>query len=149
MNRQQVNTLLEILADLRIGDNTVEQPLDTAMKDFYASLIANSEGKPLYTIQNEFDKKLDLLRWKLGQAFRNSHKKELAKVNKKLTAPPPTNEKEYTIAEVAGKLKMTTQNLNNHLKNNPEIKVKILSPRKRYLTDSEFKKLKQKLRISV
>ena len=101
MNRQQVNTLLEILAGLQIGDNTVEQPLDTAMKNFYAALIADSEGKPLNTIQREFDKKVDLLRWKLGQAFRNSHKKQLAKVNKKLTAPAPTNEKEYLIAEVA------------------------------------------------
>jgi hypothetical protein len=148
MNRQQVNTLLEILAGLEIGDNTVEHPLNTAMKEFYAALINNREGKSLPTVQREFDKKVDLLSWKLGQAFRNAHKKELAKITEKQTAPPLKNEKEYSIAKAAKDLKMTPQNLNKHLEKHSEIKVITISPRKRYITETELNKLKQKLRIT-
>jgi predicted DNA-binding protein YlxM (UPF0122 family) len=145
MNRQQVNTLLEILAGLQIGDNTVEQPLRISMKEFYATLLANREGKHVNTIQQEFDKKVDLLRWKLGQAFRYSHQKELAKTNEKQTKSSLTIEKDYSIAEVAKMFKMTPQNLNKHLEKHSEIKVKTLSPRKRFIVESELKKVMQVL----
>ena len=148
MNRQQVNTLLEILAGLEVGDNTVEQPLNTAMKEFYAALMTNRESTPLPTVLKEFDKKVDLLSWKLGQAFRNAHKKELAKKTEKQTASPFKNEKEYIMKTAAKILKMTPQNLGKHLDKHPEIKVNKVSPRKNYLTETELNKLKMILGIN-
>ncbi len=148
MNRHQVNTLLEILAGLHIGDNTVEQPLDTAMKEFYSALIANSGGKPLGNVKQEFEKKVDLLRWKLCQAFQHSHKKQLALVKEKIEARPLKKEAEFTIKAAAAKLGMTPQNLNKHLENHPEVKVRTESPRKRYISESELTKLKNILGIT-
>lgn len=149
MNRQQVNTLLEIIAGLEIGDNTVEQPLQTAMNEYYATLLKTREGKKISAIKQEFDKKVDLLRWKLGSSFRVLHSKEMAKMNNRFNDAVPKNEKEYSIAEVAEKLKMTPQNINKHLEKHTEIKVKTVSPRKRYLTETELNKLKKILGIST
>lgn len=149
MNRQQINTLLEILSGLEIGDNNVEQPLQTAMNNYYAILLNNREGKTISSIQQEFTKKVDLLRWKLESAFRVLHSKEMAKMNRQNKVVSPINEKEYIIKDAAKKLKMTPQNLNEHLEKHKDIKVKTVSPRKRYLTETELNKLKQKLGISI
>jgi hypothetical protein len=148
MNRQQVNTLLEILAGLQIGDNTVEPTLQTAMNDFYKTLIANRNGKQLLSVKDEIENKVELLRWKVLQALRNKHKKEMVIIQKKRNAPPPKNEKEYTIAKVAEILDMTPQNLNKHLERHPEVNVKTLSPRKRYITETELNKLKRILKVN-
>jgi hypothetical protein len=149
MNRQQVNTLLEILAGLEIGDNTVEQPLQTAMNEYYATLLKTREGKKISTIKQEFDKKVDLLRWKLGSSFRVLHSKEMAKMNNRFNDAVPKNEKEYIINEAAKMLKMTSTNLNTHLRNHPEIKVKRVSPRKNYISETELNKLKKILGITA
>jgi hypothetical protein len=148
MNRHQVNTLFEILAGLQIGDNKVEPTLQTAMNEFYETLIANREGNKRLSVVYEIEKKVELLSWKALQALRNKHKKEMTKIEKNRNAPPPSNEKEYTIAKVAKELKMTPQNLNKHLEKHPEVKVKTLSPRKRYITETELNRLKKILGIN-
>ena len=149
MNRQQANTLLDILAAMQIGDNTVEQTLQTAMKDFHQGVLANRGDKTLAKLRNEFDKKVDLLRWKLVSAYRECHKKEVEDITVRHQANAQKKEIEFSIADVAEKLKMTSQNLNQHLRNNKDVIVRTESPRKRYITESELNKLKQRLGITV
>ena len=148
MTRQQAETLLDILAAMQIGDKTVEQTLQTAMKDFHQIVLANRGDKTLAEMRNEFDKKVDLLRWKLGSAYRECHKKEVEDRTVRHQANAQKIETEFSIADVAEKLKMTSQNLNQHLRNNKDVIVRTESPRKRFITESELNKLKQKLGIN-
>ena len=148
MTRQQANTLLDILAAMQIGDSTVEQTLQTAMKDFHQMVLANREDKTLAKVRSEFDKKVDLLRWKLVSPFRECHKKEVEDITVRHKASALKTEKEFSIADVAQMLKMTSQNLNQHLRNNKDIMVRTETPRKRYITESELNRLKQKLGIT-
>jgi hypothetical protein len=149
MNRQQISTLLEILSGLEIGDNTVEQPLQTAMNNYYDTLLKNREGKTISAIEQDFTKKVDLLRWKLSSAFRVLHSKEMAKMNNRNHSIKPQNEKEYIMKTAAKMLKMTPQNLGKHLDKHPEIKVNSVSPRKNYLSETELNKLKKILGITA
>jgi hypothetical protein len=148
MDRQQANNLLEIFAQLEIDDNTVDKALSSAMKTFYNSLLKANEGKPLPKIRFEFDKKAELLQWKLKSAFRQFHNEHIHTIEAERIVKSNPNEKEYTTVEVAKLLNMTIQNLNDKLKKPNTIKLRVESPRKRYLSESEVAKLKKLLGIT-
>ncbi len=148
MDRQQANNLLEIFAQLEIDDNTVDKALASAMKTFYNSVLKANEGKPLPKIRFEFDKKAELLQWKLKSAFRQYHNEHIHSIEAERIVKVNPNEKEFTIVEVAKQLKMTVQNLNKHLRDQKTIKVRVESPRKRYLSESEVAKFKKLLGIT-
>jgi hypothetical protein len=149
MDRQQSNNLLEIVAQLEIGDNTVDRALATAMRTFYSSLLNANDGKSLPFIRDEFDKKAELLQWKLKSAFRKCHNEHIQKKEAERIVRVNPNEKEYTTVEVAEMLKMTVQNLNKHLAKQKAVKVRVESPRKRYISESELEKLKKLLGITT
>jgi hypothetical protein len=107
-----------------------------------------NEGKPLPKIRFEFDKKAELLQWKLKSAFRQFHNEHIHTIEAERIVKSNPNEKEYTTVEVAKLLNMTIQNLNDKLKKPNTIKLRVESPRKRYLSESEVAKLKKLLGIT-
>ena len=149
MTRAQANVLIEILSDLTIGDNTIDQPLQTVMDAYYRELIKDKGNKKTSQVKWEADKRIDLLHWKIEGAFRKIHLAEAKRIGKAIEAKQPVNEREYLISEVAKKhLNMSQQNLNQHLRNHPDVKVRTVTPRKRYLSETELTKLKQILGIT-
>ena len=149
MNREQSNNLLEVFSQVELEDNTVDKALASAMKAFYISLLKANDGKPLPIIRDEFDKKAELLQWKLKSAYRISHNEHIQKKEAERIVRVNPNEKEFTTLEVAEQLKMTVQNLNKHLAKQKAVKVRVESPRKRYISESELEKLKKLLGITT
>ena len=148
MTRTQANVLIEILSELTIGDNTIDPPLQTVMDAYCKELIKNRGSKPTNTIKGEVDDRIDLLHWKIGGAFRKIHSAEVKRLGQTSESKQPINEKEYLIPVAAGKLNMSPQNLNKHLKNYKDVKVRTETPRKRYLSETQLTKLKQILGIT-
>jgi hypothetical protein len=148
MNRAQASTLTEILKAIDKDDDTIERTLELAFEVYYRDLTENIDSKKLQKIEHEFTKKLDRLSWKIENAFRRIHKANLNNLYKPKPTQVATNEKEYLITLVAKMLDMTPQNLNNHLRKRKDIIVREKTPRKRYISESELKKLKKALKIS-
>ena len=148
MTRTQANVIIEILSELTIGDKTIDQPLQTVMNAYYKELIKREGSKKTSEVKWEADKRIDLLHWKIEGAFRKIHLAEVGRIGKAMEIKQPIKEKEYLISKVAKDLNMSQQNLNQHLRNHPEVKVRTVTPRKRYLSESELNRLKMILGIT-
>jgi hypothetical protein len=144
INQSQSQTLTELLTNLVVGDNTVDNQLQKEMNLYYKSLVTHKGKKTLPQVKFEFEKKCELLEWKLKSAFRNAHLKEVNTIQNK-TKTQPINEKRYLTSTIAKEWNMSSQNFNRHLRENEDIKIESESNRKRYITETELTKLKKLL----
>lgn len=120
---------------------SVEKVVQSTVDRYIDNLIKNDPGIEYKTIKAHTERKTNNFIKQFEVAFKRKLKK-LIEEHYVIPEPKPVKEEiQHLIKDAAILLKMTPQNLNHLLRRHPEINVVEISPRKRYLTESEIDKI--------
>ncbi|NNE02571.1 MAG: hypothetical protein HKN52_05330 [Eudoraea sp.] len=120
----------------------VKKEIQTVVDKYINSLLKHNPKINYSRLKSEVNRKTNNFIKPFDEAIKRKLRAVFQEHYVTPESKPESEEKRYLIKEVANLLEMTSQNLNRHLRNHPEINVIEISSRKRYLTESEIEKLK-------